>query len=204
MNAVHQEIEQPPNRRIHHRILWGMFTGDEPYRDLFWLSLSPRALSGLISGWSVRNEVAPLTSTLDRLPEGGQCDHHRRRPRRYGLCLALHRLTTQIGRRIQITLIEGKQFAGERHYNQCAGVLSPPLAEILEGQLDVPFPYHLSRGEIPGYVLHADSQKILLEDTVQPAIALRRVQFDAYMLETAVQRGSHSCRPCRGLGVPCR
>ena len=73
----------------------------------------------------------------------------------------------------------------------CAGVLAPPLADVLQEQLDVSFPYHLSRGKIPGDVLHAAGQEICLKDTAQPAVALRRVQFDAYMLETAVQRGIH-------------
>jgi len=40
-----------PDRRIHHRILWGMFTGDEAYRDLFRLALSPRAIAGLVRDW---------------------------------------------------------------------------------------------------------------------------------------------------------
>ncbi len=103
--------------------------------------------------------------------------------------LALRRLAAQMGRHVQITLVEGKQFAGERHHNQCVGVLARPLPEILEKQLDVPFPYHLSRGEITGYVLHAAGQEVLLESRTQPDIALRRVHFDAYMLENAVQRG---------------
>jgi len=94
-----------------------------------------------------------------------------------------------MGQTVYITLVEGKQFADDRHYNQCAGVLSPPVAQLLEEQLGVPFPHHLSRGRIPGYVLHAANEQIILEDKGEPAIALRRIQFDAYMLESAVQRG---------------
>jgi flavin-dependent dehydrogenase len=41
--------------------------------------------------------------------------------------LALERKATELGRPVRITLIEGKQFRGEKHYNQCVGVLSPPL-----------------------------------------------------------------------------
>jgi flavin-dependent dehydrogenase len=52
-NAIRMEQEWPPHRRIHVRILWGMFTGDEPYRDLFWLSVSPAALATLWVG--IRN-----------------------------------------------------------------------------------------------------------------------------------------------------
>lgn len=103
--------------------------------------------------------------------------------------LALHRLAAETDRRVQITLLEGKQFAGERHYNQCVGVLSPPLPSLLEDHLGVPFPYHLSRGEIRGYVLHTANEQVVLVGDVEPSIALRRVQFDAYMLERVRERG---------------
>lgn len=48
--AIRLEMEAPSEQRIHIRILWGMFTGDEPYRDLFWLSLSPASMMGLARG----------------------------------------------------------------------------------------------------------------------------------------------------------
>jgi flavin-dependent dehydrogenase len=132
-----------------------------------------------------------LTSTLDRLPEGGRVIVIGGGPGATACALRLQRQAAQMDRRIEVTLVEGKQFAGERHYNQCAGVLAPPIAEVLQEQLGVPFPYHLSRGEIAGYVLHAAGERICLSDTGHPAVALRRVQFDAYMLEMAVQRGIH-------------
>ncbi len=103
--------------------------------------------------------------------------------------LALQRLAARLGRSLQITILEGKDFHRERHYNQCAGVLSPPLPRLLEEELDVPFPYHLSRGAIEGYVLHSRRQQLDLPETGEPSIALRRVQFDDYMLEQARQRG---------------
>ena len=48
--AVAAEINQPTQRQTHIRILWGMFSGDEPYRRLFWISLSPSALVNLWKG----------------------------------------------------------------------------------------------------------------------------------------------------------
>lgn len=45
--AIQVESEWPPERRVHARMLWGMFTGDEPYRDLFRLSMSPGSLATL-------------------------------------------------------------------------------------------------------------------------------------------------------------
>jgi flavin-dependent dehydrogenase len=53
--ALRLEGERPPDQRIHQRILWGMFTGDEPYGDLFWRSLRPDALLSLgRSAWRGR------------------------------------------------------------------------------------------------------------------------------------------------------
>ncbi|HIC89250.1 MAG TPA: hypothetical protein EYP04_07580, partial [Anaerolineae bacterium] len=53
--------------------------------------------------------------------------------------IALHHLADELNRHIRVTLYEGKTFAGERHYNQCVGVLSPPIEHILEYDLRVPF-----------------------------------------------------------------
>lgn len=50
IQALRLETEWPPGQRIHQRILWGMFTGDEPYRDLFWRSLGPSSLKSLARG----------------------------------------------------------------------------------------------------------------------------------------------------------
>lgn len=45
--AILAEANLPPSARIHTRVLWGMFTGSEPYRRLFWLSFSREALTSL-------------------------------------------------------------------------------------------------------------------------------------------------------------
>jgi len=103
--------------------------------------------------------------------------------------LALQRMAAEMNRSIQLTIIEGKQFVGEMHYNQCVGVLSPPLPQLLWENLGVKFPYHLSRSEISQYVLHTAREQITLSGNVEPSIALRRVQFDAYMLDQVKVRG---------------
>ncbi len=103
--------------------------------------------------------------------------------------LALQRAASLSGRRISITIVEGKEFSGERHYNQCVGVLSPPLASVMNEELDLPFPEHLARGVISGYVLHSGGEELRMADHGEPSIALRRVQFDAYMLDAARERG---------------
>jgi len=48
--AVRSELEFPPEQRIHMRILWGMLTGDEPYKDLAFLFLKRPAVRGMWIG----------------------------------------------------------------------------------------------------------------------------------------------------------
>lgn len=50
IEAVRNEQKLSPGDRWHVRLLWGMFTGDESYRDLFWLMFSPMAIASLVRG----------------------------------------------------------------------------------------------------------------------------------------------------------
>lgn len=106
-----------------------------------------------------------------------------------GAALALTCLAIASQRKIEITLFEGKVFAGERHFNQCSGVLSPPIVDILQDSLGVKFPHHLVQRQICAYVLHSDQRSILLESSDPPAYAVRRIQFDDYLLEQARMHG---------------
>lgn len=45
--ALQAEKDQSAKTQAHIRIVWGMFTGDEPYRDLLYLGLRPQALRNL-------------------------------------------------------------------------------------------------------------------------------------------------------------
>ena len=98
-------------------------------------------------------------------------------------------MAAETGRQVHLTLLEGKQFKGQRHYNQCVGVISPPLPDLLEKKLGIPFPHHLCLLEIDGYVLHSKNDQILLQGDHENSLALRRVEFDEYMLDAVVQRG---------------
>jgi flavin-dependent dehydrogenase len=109
-------------------------------------------------------------------------------------------MAVEMGRDIHLTVVEGKQFVGEMHYNQCLGVLAPPLPDLLWERLGVKFPYQLSRGEISRYILHTAREQITLDDKNQPSIALRRVQYDAYMLETVKEHGI-SVLPARAVDL---
>jgi flavin-dependent dehydrogenase len=101
----------------------------------------------------------------------------------------LQRSALSEGRGITVTLLEGKEFVGERQYNQCVGVLSPPLADLLETDLGIPFPQHLVRTEIDEYVLHAWRASVALRGEGVTSSAVRRVQFDAFMLQQAREHG---------------
>ena len=103
--------------------------------------------------------------------------------------IAIKHRAQGLGRSIHVIIVEGKQFVGELHHNQCAGVLSPPIAEILENELEIPFPHHLTQRDIRGYVLHTPQRQIVLDGEAETSAAVRRVQFDAYMLEAACERG---------------
>jgi flavin-dependent dehydrogenase len=103
--------------------------------------------------------------------------------------IALRRLATAMNRSIRVFLYEGKSFATESHYNQCVGVLSPPICSILENDLGIAFPFHLVQRCITGYVLHGERQAISLIREEEPSYAVRRVQFDAYLLDQARMAG---------------
>lgn len=103
--------------------------------------------------------------------------------------IMLLKLAAQMERAVKVIILESKQFAGEQHYNQCVGVLSAPLPDLMENELCVPFPTRLTRALITGYILHGDKEQLTLEDQDEPSVALRRVQYDSYMLESALERG---------------
>ncbi len=102
--------------------------------------------------------------------------------------IALRKLAREQGKSINIILFDGKATVGETHYNQCVGVLSPPIDEILESQ-GVPFPHHLVQRQIEAYTLHGERRHIRLTEAGEISFATRRVQFDTYMLEQARAHG---------------
>ncbi len=126
---------------------------------------------------------------LGPLPDGGRVVIVGGGPGGVATALALHRLAREAGRKIDITLLEGKRFAGGKQHNLSVGVLSPPLFQIMEEQLGAPFPWHLSHVEIAGYVLHSANSQVVLNDSGQRGVAVRRVQFDDWMLRTVRERG---------------
>src|SRR3990172_672593 len=61
---------------------------------------------------------------------------------------------------VRVALFEGRDF--ERHYTRCAGVLPPPIEELLQCRLDVELPYEIFKRQIFGYRLHTWGKEILL------------------------------------------
>ena len=133
-------------------------------------------------------------NSLGPLRDGGRVVIIGGAPAGAGCALSLLRIAGDMGRRVHVTIIERKEFAGEKDHNQCLGVLSPPLPSLLEHDLDLPFPSHLSRGEIREYIVHGEKERLSLNAEDYPSVALRRVQFDEYMLEAARDRGAEILR----------
>lgn len=142
------------------------------------------------------SEVRGLRPGLPRsidLPEGSRVAIVGGGPGGVACGLMLERLGREAGRPMELTILEGKQFSGARHHNLCAGVLTPPLPELMAERLDVPFPMHLAQRELAGYILHSPHHQLVLDER-EASVALRRVQFDNYMLECARSRGINMVR----------
>jgi flavin-dependent dehydrogenase len=90
---------------------------------------------------------------------------------------------------VEVVLFEPKRFG--HHYNQCFGVISPPLLDILKEDFGIVVPESLLLRDIIGYVLHSKRKHINLRDEEGSEIshALRRVELDRLMFEEAMRRG---------------
>ena len=97
----------------------------------------------------------------------------------------------KLGKSVNVVILEHKKFEESRHYNQCIGVLSPPLESILRDELNLELPKELLRKEIDGYCIHSDRLNLDLEgEEPGKTYAVDRNQFDNFMLEAARQAGA--------------
>ncbi|MBU0517956.1 hypothetical protein KJ564_03345 [bacterium] len=188
-------------------IMWYTYTGGRAYRDIIrkWLSLRlqmalvKHALLLPFSRDVNRNQPHTETSQywiglknhdLGPLRDGSFVAIVGGGPSGAGCALALLKMAAQKGIRLNVIVYEGKVFEKSTHYNQCVGVLSPPIIEILRDELDVDFPQELTQRIIDGYVLHGSKRAIILKDEGSGAVAVRRVAFDEYLLKEAENRGA--------------
>ncbi|MCP2604967.1 NAD(P)/FAD-dependent oxidoreductase [Candidatus Aminicenantes bacterium AH-873-B07] len=103
--------------------------------------------------------------------------------------IKLKKLCRKKGINPKIIIYEGKRFELGSYYNQCLGVLSPPLKEIMEKDLEVSFPWRIIQKKINGYIIHSERNSVKLIYEEEPSYALRRVEFDKYLLQKAREEG---------------
>ncbi|UCH33901.1 MAG: hypothetical protein JSV65_15250 [Armatimonadota bacterium] len=184
-------------------VLWGMFTGNIPYR-----SIASRLLD-LRLHWAIARALARDVAARMRIP--ALRPRRARRPISPALgplgseqtvliigggpagaacAITLARAGRLLRRVPRIILIEEKRF-GE-HQNQCAGVISPPGLQMIEGMLGARLPNGLAQRDIRGYTLHANGGTIALDgdELGERANALRRVQLDGLLLRAAQRAGA--------------
>ena len=101
------------------------------------------------------------------------------------------------GLRLRVLVFEGKDF--NVHANQCVGVLSPPIEEVLARELDVHLPHTLIKRQIFGYRLHGTRENLLLTGHGataatpghgQATYAVERAHFDRFLLDHARELGA--------------
>ena len=101
------------------------------------------------------------------------------------------------GLRLRVLIFEGKDFGV--HANQCVGVLSPPVEDVLAKELDVHLPARIIKRQIFGYRLHGAHENLLLTGHGASAsdvrkgratYAVERAEFDQFMLDRARELGA--------------
>ncbi|MBN1766197.1 MAG: FAD/NAD(P)-binding protein [Sedimentisphaerales bacterium] len=212
-------------------ILWDMFTGNRPYRHIFyrilylpfqldlWLHLFhllTKRFKETVVSVTHRQRPAPARAQSpgvqsNRFPgTNSRLLHSGYRisiigggPAGSSCAIALGQLARRKNMELEVTIHEPKDFAAaaaiyhpahvpfdDKRINQCIGVLSPPIYEIMTQKLGIGFPDHLVQKYIIGYVLHHRHQSITLDELYGASYAMRRITFDAYMMQQAVRHGA--------------
>lgn len=97
--------------------------------------------------------------------------------------IKLKKLSQDKGINPRIVVYEGKIFEKKSYYNQCIGVLSPPIENILEQGLGIPFPWDIINKKINGYFVYTGKYSLKLEGEHDPSYSCRRVEFDNYLFQ---------------------
>ncbi len=189
-----------------HFLTWSLFTGDANYREIIRATLNPYfILKMLFTNLTLpSSKVLPEDKKLSPLrpavltPEYGQLG-----PLSSGktvviigggtggtACgIALKRIAKERGINLHVVLYEGKDIEHGRHYNQCAGVLSPPIAELMKENLGLDFPHEIVERNIRAYRLCNKKQSLFLTSSTHCSYAVRRSIWDQFMLAQAKKAG---------------
>jgi flavin-dependent dehydrogenase len=192
-----------------NNILWNVVTGNASYKDIFFkvidvrlhIAMFPYTLSAALKqGYDYwkhctlperSKKVTYLQkSGLGPLRDGQTVAIIGGGPAGVSCAITLKNLAKNRNINLDVVVYEPKDFEGGIEHNECAGVLSQPIEHIIEDKLGIPFPWHLVKREVPGYYLHTDSSVIKLDGEGEISYALRRVQFDAYLLKKAIEAGA--------------
>ena len=197
-----------PVAKMQLEFIWNMFTGSIPFKKLFVKVFDPilqirllpvtvivwnkQAFESLVGGGKFRHKkilkslankgLGPLEDGQTVVVIGGG-------PGGTSCAITLSRLAKRRNINLNIVLYEGKDFGKDEQFNPCVGVLSPPIEEILEKKLGIPFPHELILEKIPAYYLHSDNEDIKLEGDGQVSCAVHRMLFDNYLLHCAKDAG---------------
>ncbi len=203
MRAILDYKNRPISQQIN-KIQWSIFTGNEPYWKILLKLLAPAIQWRLLlttmrvfAGQAARRTRGLLGKGRDQLITGayGPLEDGQRvaiiggGPAGVSCAIALKRQARLLGRRVEVLLYEAKDFNGGLQYNQCAGVLSPPLRQLMEEELEVPFPDHLIQRRISGYRLSSNRRELRLEGEDDDTVAVRRIAFDRFFFNEARARG---------------
>ncbi len=189
-----------------HFLTWNLFTGDTSYRVLLKVALRPwfmgkMILRGVTSSLSSRYNAAvasppghpvvlsPRLDPLGPLRSGQTVAIVGGGPGGTSCAIGLAKMAAERGVQLRIVLYEGKIFENERHFNQCAGVLSPPIEQLVTNELGIEFPYHIVERTIRSYRLCGYRRSIQLSSSMHYAQAVRRSLWDCYMLGEARKHG---------------
>lgn len=211
VNAQIDHLTKKPNAWESvqiNSVLWNMVTGNATYKEIFFKAINPRLhfimfphifYAVIKQGYNNFHNLThrkrekkltllkemglgPLENGQTVIVIGGG-------PAGASCAITLKNLAKKRNIDLNVIVYEMKDFEGGVEHNECAGVLSQPIEDIIEEKLEIPFPWHLVKREVPGYYLHTDSSVIKLSGEGEISYALRRIQFDAYLLQKTKEAG---------------
>ncbi len=206
---LHAITSSPKSRKSRDLrfLVWYMFTGHKPYIKIFSQFINPFFQlfmakstfeiflkkifsSGFFPAPEPKNNLyIKADKTSEGLKDGTVVGIVGGGPGGIACAITLKALARETGIKIHTVIYEGKTYSGVPHFNQCVGVLSPPIRSLLEDQLKIKFPEHLVQRKITGYILHSDQNRLSLQDESDCSFSVRRITFDNYLMEQAVEQG---------------